>query len=82
MLMVQCTVIGRAKLLRCDNLDDWSTRETYLVADICEYTDDDESSMVDEQLQEMVEDALYQLIDALLECDRDDSRCISADCAE
>ena len=65
-LMVECTVVGRAELLRCDNLEAWSTRETYLMADVCEFDDEGDADGVDEALQEDVEDAIYKLVDALL----------------
>ena len=65
-LQVQCTVLGRARLIRCDNLAAWETRETYLIAEVSNY-DDDDVSTEDTQLQNDVEDAVYRLVDALLE---------------
>ena len=64
-LMVQCTVLGRVRLLKCDNLDAWVSRETYLLVDACEH-DDDEAGTVEDELHDDVEDAIYQLVDALL----------------
>ena len=81
-LMVQCTVLGRVELLSCDNLDAWRTRETYLLANVCEYADDEGDGARSEEgseegserkraldVQELktdVEDAIYRLIDAVL----------------
>ena len=68
--MVQCTVLGRAALQSCDNLEAWSTRETYLLANVCDYADeDDEEEGEDEDEDDVradVEDAIYRLVDALL----------------
>ena len=68
-LMVECTVLGRAELLWCSNLDAWTTRDTYLVAEVRDYEDEGggEGGAVDERLQEETEDAFYHLVDALLE---------------
>jgi Lon protease-like protein len=71
-LMVHCTVIGRVQLLKCDNLDAWITGDTYLLADVCEYTDEEGSEqslsdgVTEERLRADVADSIYRLVDALL----------------
>lgn len=70
MLLVECSVIGRAQIVGCANLEAWRdpAREHYLLADVAHYDDDDEATSVqsDNELAESAADALYRLVDALL----------------
>jgi len=76
-LRVECTVLGRVRLLRCKNLEAWSTRETYLMAETCDYEDEDpRPEFCDGQVGRVsgdVEGAIYHLVDALLESEGVDS---------
>ena len=79
-LQVRCTVVGRAEILACDNLDAWRSpdRDRYLMVDVANY--DDEAGAAgdssgdgggdDDECHELTAEApeaLYGLVDALLE---------------
>jgi hypothetical protein len=78
-LRVQCTVVGRALIVGCENLEAWRDwrrareKAEYLLADVVDYADDDDGGMGDEddtsKLIDDVVDSLYRLTDALLEAD-------------
>ena len=69
-LQVRCTIVGRAEILACANLDAWRSpeRDRYLVVDVADY-DDDETDETEETeaLTAEAPEALYGLVDALLE---------------
>ena len=79
LLRVQCTVVGRAHIVGCENLEAWRDwrrareKAEYLLADVVDYADDDDGGMGDEddtsKLIDDVVDSLYRLTDALLEAD-------------
>ena len=74
-LHVRCTIVGRAEIISCANLDDWRSpdRDRYLMVDVANYDDeadaagaagdDDEGNVLTAEAPE----ALYGLVDALLE---------------
>jgi len=79
-LRVRCTVVGRARIVGCANLEAWRdwrrAREhaEYLVADVVDYSDDESgsgsrssgSTSCGEDVMEDVVDDLFRLVDALL----------------
>ena len=67
-LEVRCTVIGRARIVACENLEVWRDRHKadYLVADVEDYDDEANASAVDDEVVADVVDAMYRLTDALL----------------
>jgi len=89
-LEVRCTVVGRVRLVACENLEAWRRpqRDEYLVADVAAYVDEDaeeyteaaaeaaaaEAASAEDEVWWMgasaagdVADAVYRLVDALLE---------------
>jgi Lon protease-like protein len=90
-LDVRCTVVGRAQLVACANLEAWRQpeRDEYLVADVLAYEDDereereashasrageradaeDEAWWMGASAAGDVADAMYRLVDAILEAE-------------
>ena len=72
-LEVRCTVVGRVRIVACDNLEAWRdrSRAEYLVADVADYDDEVEESAAPDDVSPPDEDevagAIYKLTDALLE---------------
>ena len=70
-LEVRCTVVGRARLVACENLEAWRRpqRDEYLLADVIDVEDEQAAEAVEKQssAQPDVVDAIYLLVDALLE---------------
>lgn len=78
-LQVECTAVERVELVRCDNLEAWTARDTYLMAEVVAFHDDEPatedggSGGGTDVMEEAVEGALFRLVDALLESERSES---------